>query len=91
MSNFSYYLNKRSEEPNGYNSNHSNYGKGDSEDNYEEVEMVLSDLKKLNDLSFKVYNMIKKGDCDLEDWLQIKISEAADRIGTAYDYLAYKE
>jgi hypothetical protein len=35
--------------------------------------------------------MIKKGDCDLEDWLQIKISQAADRLSTSHDYLKYRE
>lgn len=84
MYDFKYYLNKK-------HPNTNSYSKSDNEDYYEEVEMVLSDIKKLNDLSAKLYDMIKKGDCDLEDWLQIKISEAADRIGTAYDYLAYKE
>lgn len=65
-------------------SDHSSY---DSD----EVDMVLGDLKKINDLSCKLYDMIKKGDCELEDWLQVKISQACDRLSSAHDYLRYRE
>lgn len=69
-------------------SNH--YAGHETYDN-DEVDMVLGDLKKINDLSCRLYDMIKKGDCDLEDWLQVKISQACDRVSTAHDYLKYKE
>jgi hypothetical protein len=91
--NFQDYLNKKTNSP--LKENGSFFGNGYQhdkyEDEYQEIEMVLGDLKKINDLSYKLYDMIKKGDCDIEDWLQIKISQAADRLSTAHDYLKYRE
>jgi hypothetical protein len=91
--NFQDYLNKRTNSSLPENGKYfgNGYQHEYKDDGYEEVDMVLGDLKKINDLSYKLYDMIKKGDCDLEDWLQIKISQAADRLSTSHDYLKYKE
>lgn len=79
-----------------YNKSDSSYSKGNHYSDHssydsDEVDMVLGDLKKINDLSYKLYDMIKKGDCELEDWLQVKISQACDRLSSAHDYLKYRE
>jgi hypothetical protein len=55
----------------------------------EEMYMVMGDLRKINDLSSKLFLMIKKNECDIEEWNQVKISKAADYLSSVYDYLAY--
>lgn len=59
--------------------------------NQEEIFMVLGDLRKINDLSNKLFFMIKKNECDIEEWNQDKISKAADYLSSVYDYLAYTD
>lgn len=57
--------------------------------NHEERSMVLGDLRKINDLSSKLFFMIKKHEADIEEWNQVKISRAADYLSSVHDYLAY--
>jgi len=57
----------------------------------DELYMVLGDLRKINDLSNKLYFMLKKSECDIEEWNQIKISKAADYISSVYNYLTYTD
>jgi len=74
--------------------NSHNYDMRDSKEvhtNKEEKEMILADLKQLMVQSAKMYMMMRNHDMDTEEWLQIKISEARDRISTAYDYFKFKE
>jgi len=55
----------------------------------EEIYMISGDLRKINDLSSKIYLMIKKNQCDIEEWNQVKIAKAADYLASVHDYLAY--
>jgi hypothetical protein len=55
----------------------------------EEIYMVSGDLRKINDLSSKIYLIIKKNQCDIEEWNQVKIAKAADYLSSVHDYLAY--
>jgi hypothetical protein len=64
-------------------------GYSDRPVNPEERYMVLGDLRKINDMSSKLFFMIKKHEADIEEWNQIKISKAADYLSSVYDYLAY--
>lgn len=66
-------------------------GYSDRHVNHEELYMVLGDLRKINDLSSKLFFMIKKNECDIEEWNQIKISRATDYLSSVYDYLAYTD
>lgn len=56
---------------------------------HEELYMIMGDLRKLNDLSAKLYLMLKKNPSDVEEWNQIKISKACDYLSSVYDYLMY--
>lgn len=56
---------------------------------HEELYMVMGDLRKICDLSNKLYIMLKKNPSGLEEWNQIKISKATDYISSVYDYLMY--
>ena len=58
---------------------------------HEELYMVLGDLRKINDISNKLFFMLKKNECDIEEWNQDKISKAADYLSSVYDYLAYTD
>jgi hypothetical protein len=64
-------------------------GYSDRPVNQEETYMVLGDLRKINDLSSKLFMMIKKHECDIEEWNQVKISRAAEYLSAVHDYLAY--
>jgi hypothetical protein len=64
-------------------------GFSDRHVDHEERSMVLGDLRKINDISSKLFFMIKKHESDIEEWNQIKISKAADYLSVVYDYLAY--
>lgn len=64
-------------------------GYSDRQVNPEETYMILGDLRKISDISSKLFFMIKKHECDIEEWNQVKISRAADYLSSVYDYLAY--
>lgn len=57
----------------------------------EQQEMILSDLKQLMIQSAKLYMTLRNHETPVEEWWQIKVSEARDRISSAYDYMKFKE
>ena len=56
---------------------------------HEEMYIIMGDLMKINDLSSKLFFMLKKNPSDVEEWNQIKISKACDYLSSVYDYIKY--
>lgn len=59
------------------------------EDDYEDVDMALSDLYKLAEYSDKLFDMVEDMD-ELEPWVSSKITKASDYISSVYHYLNYQ-
>lgn len=59
------------------------------DDEYEEIDMALSDLYKLAEYSDKLFDMVEEMD-DLEPWVSSKITKASDYISSVYHYLNYQ-
>lgn len=52
----------------------------------EEVEMAISDLDKLTELSHKLLHMLED-EQSLEGWVAAKITKATDYISSVFDYM----
>lgn len=59
------------------------------DDDYEDVDMALSDLYKLAEYSDKLFDMVEEMD-ELEPWVSSKITKASDYISSVYHYLNYQ-
>lgn len=91
MKDFIEYLNENIEEENIELNAKGEIGSEVEEDELDqEGEMARVQLKKIQDYSGSLFDMLKDDD-QLKAWVQSKITKAAADIGSVKNYMSYKE
>lgn len=55
------------------------------------IEMLMANLAKIHEYSGEMMSLLSRGESDVEDWIEDKISKAAQSISDAKHYIEYKK